>query len=360
MTKNERRSDLILRRVEEEERRESRGELKVFLGYASGVGKSYRMLDEARRRKQRGEDVVVGAAQPVASPEVEELLCGFELIPPRTLIDIPAVLKRKPETCLIDALAHDNYPGALNPHRWQDVEELLRAGINVITTVNIQYIKERQSQIQAITGKIVSQSVPEGFIKQADEIEIVDAPPEYAVTRSTSKRADVETLTRELSELREIAFLLAAEVVDYQLEQYMQRHGIEEHYGTHERVLVGVTPRSNAAVMLRRARRQADRFHGELHAVYVEQDELTADDRRRIDQNLSLARELGARVEVVRNDDPVQGILHYAKERGITQIFVGHSQRRRWLERLRPNPVERLILEAEGIDLRIFPNVGAP
>jgi two-component system sensor histidine kinase KdpD len=161
---------------------------------------------------------------------------------------------------------------------------------------------------------------------------------------------------RQLSELREIALLLAAEVVDYQLEQYMRLQGIDEHYGIHERVLVCVTPRSNASVMIRRGRRQADRFHGELHVVYVEQEGMSTEDRNLIDENLSVAREVQSHVEILHGKDPVQSILDYATEHGITQIFVGHSQRDGWVDRVRANPVERIILEAEGMDVRIFPN----
>jgi two-component system sensor histidine kinase KdpD len=339
---------------------QARGKLKIFLGYASGVGKSFRMLDEGRRRKERGEDVVVAVAQAVSSPDVEKLLVNFELILPRTVIDIPAVLGRRPELCLIDGLAYDNPQGSAHPHRWQDVEALLKSGINVIATINIQYVKELQPQIEIIRGKIVRESVPEAFIKRADEIEIVDAPPEYAVNqggRTAGTAEGAAPVAKQLSELRELALLLAAEVVDYQTEQYMQRQGIDEHFGTHERVLVGVTPRSNARVMLRRGRRQADRFHGELHVIYVEQDELTADDRERIEENLRMARDCHARIEWIRDEDPIRGILRYARKNGITQIFVGHSHRRNWFQRLRTNPVERLILEAEDIDVRIFPNV---
>jgi two-component system sensor histidine kinase KdpD len=349
----------LLKRVEAEERHQVRGKLKIFLGYASGVGKSFRMLDEGRRRRERGEEVVVAAAQPVTTPELEDLLRGFEVIPPRTEVDVPAVLRRRPEVCLIDGLAYDNPSGAKNPHRWQDVEELIEAGISVITSINLQYIRERQAEVERIRGRVVRECVPEAFIRTADEIEIVDAPPEYAATRSGQANGTAVALSEldgRLSELREIALLLAAEVVDYQLEQYLQRQGIEQRYGTHERVLVCITPRSNASVMIRRGRRQADRFHGELHVVYVDQDETTVEDRNRIDRHLSLAREANAEVHVLRGEDPVRCILSFAEQHGITQIFVGHSQRHGWLDRLRPNPVERLILETEGMDVRIFPN----
>ena len=354
----------ILRQVEAEERLETRGKLKIFLGYAGGVGKSYRMLDEARRRKERGEDVIVGAAQPGVPPEIEELLRCFEFIPPRPdlgfpAMDVAAILKRRPQVCVVDGLAYDNPPGAKNAHRWQDVRELLKAGISILTSVNLQFVRDRQPQVESIRHKVVKESVPEAFIKTADEIELVDAPPEYCVTRSRqegSSAIDPEEMGRQLSELREIALLLAAEVVDYQLEEYLRRRGIEHHYGTQERVLVCITPRSSAKVMIYRGRRQADRFHGELHVIYVEQEEMSLADQRRIQEYLSFAEDLKANIEVVRGDDSVRAILRFAEEHGITQIFVGHSQRWGWIDRFRSNPVERLILEAEGMDIRIFPN----
>jgi two-component system sensor histidine kinase KdpD len=355
----------LLKQVEAEERRRFRGKLKVFLGYASGVGKSFRMLDEGRRRKMRGEDIVVAAAQGSASPEVEELLRGFEFIPPRTdlgapAIDLPAVLRRHPQVCLIDGLAYRNPPGSKRPQRWQDVEELLAAGISVITSINLQYVQERQKQVEAIRGKVVKESVPEAFLRTADEIEVVDAPPEYCVTRSLQGGAtpalDPARLERQLSELREIALLLTAEVVDHQLEDYLRRRGIEQVYGTHERILVCVTPRSNASLMIHRGRRQADRFHGDLHVVYVRQDGLSPEDHQVLDRNLNRAREARAQVEVLDGEDPIEAILQYAARQGITQIFVGHSQRTGWTHRWRANPVERLILEADGIDVRIFPH----
>jgi two-component system, OmpR family, sensor histidine kinase KdpD len=357
--------ELLLKRVEAEERLHSRGKLKVFLGYASGVGKSFRMLDEGRRRKMRGQDVVIAAVQPSSSPEVEELLRGFEIIPPRTdlgspAIDVPAVLRRHPGVCLIDGLAYRNPPGSKNAHRWQDVEELLAAGIPVITSINLQYVEERQAQVQAIRGKHVKDSVPEAFLSTADEIEIVDAPPEYCVTRSlqgsSEANLDPEILERQLSELREIALLLAADVVDRQLEDYLRSKGVPQIFGTHERILVCITPRSNASLMIHRGRRQADRFHGELHAVYVLQDDLNPTDQDVLDRNLAAAREAKANVEILHGEDPIAAILQFAARHGITQIFVGHSQQTGWVNRWKPNPVERLILEADGIDIRIFPH----
>jgi two-component system sensor histidine kinase KdpD len=356
----------FLRRLAAEERQQTRGRLKVFLGYASGAGKSARMFEEGRRRRQRGQDVVVAATQPEPSdsPQLRELLEQLEKVAPRlapegVAIDVPAVLKRRPEVVLIDGLAYENPPGSSHPHRWLDVEDILSAGVSVITSINLQYVEERQAQVEAITGKAVRESVPESFLRTADEIELVDAPPEYCVNRlahdADASTADLVKLERQLSELREIALLLAAEVVDQQLEDYLRRAGIEHVYGTHERILVCITPRSHALLMIRRGRRQADRFHGEFYVVHVRQVGLSPADQRILDENLRAAREVGARVEILEGKDPTRAILEFAARHGITQIFVGHSLETGRPGRLRANMVERLILEGDGIDVRVFP-----
>jgi two-component system, OmpR family, sensor histidine kinase KdpD len=347
--------DQLLQQVEAEQRRATQGRLKIFLGYAGGVGKSFRMFDEGRRRRSRGEDVAVAATQAIESPVVAALLSGLEIIPPLEVdgiyaIDVKAVLRRHPQVCLIDGLAYRNPPGSRHAERWQDVEDLLSSGISVVTSINLQYVKERQPQVEAIRGKKVQDSVPEAFIRAADEIELVDVPPEYCVPENVEQQ-------RELSQLREIALVLAADVVDHQLETYLRRQGIEQLYGTQERVLVCITPRSNASAMIQRGRRLADLFYGDLYAVYVQQGVLGAGDQSMIEQNLAAARDASAHVEILNGEDPVEAILHYAYHNGITQIFIGHSQRdeRGWFSRWKVNPVERLIMESEGIDVRIFP-----
>lgn len=331
----------LLRRVEAEADFARRGRLKVFLGYASGVGKSYRMLDEGRRRKQRGQDVVVGAIQPSQDEAVAGLLSNLEIIPahPNGALQVDAIRRRRPSVCLIDGLAYRNASGSRNEQRWQDVEELLTAGISVITTINLQYIAEKQERVEAIRGKRVSDSVPESFLLRADDIEVVDAP----------------ALDPNLAELREIALVLAAEVVDAQLVEYLKRHGIDQTYGAQERILVCITPRSNAALMIGRARRQADRFHGALFVVYVEQSDLSDTDRAMLERNLETARQVDAEIEVLQGEDVVDAILLFARREAITQIFVGHSQRSGFWQQFRPNPVERLILDSGSIDIRVFP-----
>lgn len=352
----------LLQGVEEEATRAVRGRLKIFLGYAGGVGKSFRMFDEGRRRRSRGADVVVAAIQATEPAVVEELLRDLEMIPPRVVeglpaIDVEQVLRRHPQVCLIDGLAYGNPPSSKHKERWQDVEDLLAAGISVVTSINLQYVKERQAQVEAIRGKVVQDSVPEAFIRAADEIELVDVPPEYCAPGSAgADSATVSQQQHQLSQLREIALVLAADVVDHQLEAYLKRQGIEQLYGTQERILVCLTPRSNASLMIRRGRRQADLFYGDLYVVYVQQDNLSPADRRMIGENLAAARAANAHVEILAGEDPVGCILQFAHSHGITQIFAGHTQQGGgWLSRWKVNPVERLIMESDGIDVRIFP-----
>lgn len=267
----------LLRRVQAEERRERRGRLKVFLGYAPRVGKSLRMFDEGRRRKERGEDVVVAAIQGEITPDVQGVLSQLEVVPTVTeryagrefqVLDLAALFRRHPEICLIDGLANSNPPGSRNPERWQDVENLLGRGIGVITCVNVQYIRERLEDVARVTGKRASHTVPESFLIEADDIEVVDAPPDELLGRGGQTALDAH----QLGELRELALVLAANVVDRQLQGYLSSHGIAATWGVQERILVCLTPRSNAAPMLHSGRRNARRFHGALLAAYFEQE----------------------------------------------------------------------------------------
>ncbi len=353
----------ILEQVQAEEAYAKRGRLKVFLGYASGVGKSFRMLDEGRRRHERGQDVLVGAVQPQRSPEIEALLSNLPVIPVQMIegvpvMDVPAILKRHPGVCLVDGLAYDNPPGSPNHSRWQDVEQLLEAGISVISSVNIQYIDELRERVARITGKYVSQTVPRSFLNSVDEIVVVDAPPEMCMTRAEDGAADarVSSQAQKLSELREIALLLAADVVDRQLEQYLQRNGITQTFGAQERILVCITPRANASAMIASGRRNADRFHGDLTVAYVRQAEISADDQAALERNLAIARDANAHIEILDGEDPVQTILGFARQHGVTQVFVGHSTQERWWERFTGTPLDRLIRGANDIDVRVFPH----
>lgn len=347
----------LLREVQAEQT-PARGHLKIFLGYASGVGKSFRMLDEARRRRERGQDVVVGAVQPLVPPEISKLLSRLEVFPlikhrAGTAIDLEALIRRSPAVCVIDGLAYNNPPGLRNLTRWQDAQDLVNAGIKVIGSINIQYIEELREQVEAITGKHVTETVPVSFINSADEIEMVDAPPEEPLDRSPEQQIDAEKRQQQLSILREMALVLTADVVDHQLSDYLEKHGIKHHFGAQERILVCITPRSNAREMIETARMIADSFHAEMTVVYVKQHGLTTQDEAELEKKLALARETGALTEILDGEDPVDALLDFARSHDITQLFIGHTQSSRswpWND-----PVDRLIRRSQGMDVRIFP-----
>jgi len=324
----------------------TRGRLKVFLGYAPGVGKSFRMFDEARRRKERGQDVVVGALQPHAAPEAAPIWRALEIIPTIDIhgipvIDVPAVLRRHPQVCVVDGLAYDNQWGR-HLHRWQDVQELLANGINVLGSVNLQHIADQQERIEKLTGRTVSETIPRDFLNQADEIVVVDAPTEGAPP--------------ELAALREMALVLSADVIDAGLQRYLQSHDIEPGSRTQERFLVCLTGRANADRMLASARQSAARFHCDVLAIYVRPPKSSEEDHNVMEEFLSHARAEGARVDVLESDDPIEAIVQYARSHGVTQIFVGHSMKSDWRTRLWGTPVGRLIRAAEGMDVRVFPH----
>jgi two-component system sensor histidine kinase KdpD len=354
----------LLERLKYEERQQNRGRLKVFLGYASGVGKSFQMFDEARRRQGRGEDVVVCALQREYPPEVHAILEKLETIPtmkcgPLECIDVAAVVRRRPQVVLIDGLAYSNPEESPNAHRWQDVEHLLEAGISVITTINLQYIEKLQPEVERITGRRASYSIPRGFLdNNADEIVVVDAPATESLSHGAAPADRAALLAEEykLSRLRELALLVAASVVDRHLEGYLRSHGIEQAWTIHERILVCVTPRSNAKGMLESGRRNADRFHGELFAVSVKQPAITEKDEATLRENLEYARQLGAEVETLTGLDAVEAILKFARQKGVTQIFVGHDKKEGAWRRLWRSFIGRLIRSAEGMDVIVYPN----
>ena len=349
----------LLRECQAEEVAAKKGHLKIFLGYASGVGKSFRMLDEARRRRARGQDVVVGAIQPRVPPEIEALLPNLEVISLKRVdngaaIDVETLIRRHPVVCFIDGLAYNNPPGLRNPTRWQDVQDLLNAGIKVIASINIQYVAELQKDVEAITGKHVTETVPVSFIKSADEIEIVDAPPEEPTERPAEEQTEAQDREQRLSRLRELALVLAADVVDHQLSEYLECHGLKQQFGANERILVCITPRANIQEMMDMGQIIAQRFHGELTVAYVNQPNISPVDQAALDARLAIASAAGVHIEILEGDDPADALLEFARSRGITQLFVGHSQRT-GLSRLVGSPIGKLIRDSRGMDVRVFP-----
>jgi len=216
----------------------------------------------------------------------------------------------------------------------------LDAGIKVVASINIQYIAELRDQVEAITGKHTTQTVPVSFIKSAAEIEIVDAAAERQ---------------ERLSRLREIALVLAADVVDQQLTDYLEQHCIRQQFGARERILVCITPRSNVREMIETAQVIAERFHAELIAAYVAQPGISAEDQAALDEKLAIARAAGARISMLEGGDLVETLLAFARSEGITQLFIGHSQRSGMMPKIFGNPVDRLIRRSSGMDIRVFP-----
>jgi two-component system sensor histidine kinase KdpD len=337
--------DELLRRIHAEEVAECRGRLKIFLGYAPRVGKSLRMFDEGTRRRTRGQDVVIGAVQSVVTDDIARAIGDLERF---ETLDVPTIIRRAPQVCLIDELARENRPGARNPQRWQDVNELRAAGINVVGALNLQHVCERQDAVEAITGRRAKNCVPLSFMLSADEIVIVDVPAEEIAGGAGSLSAT------QLTELRELALLLAAEVVEQGIQRYMDTHGILESWGTQERILVCITPRSNARHMIGSAAAAVRRFHGHLLVLVVRQAKLSDEDRASLTENLRLAEGAGAEIHEIEASDPVSAIVKFARENRVTQLYIGHTGRQRW-KVWSQSPAERLVAAADGMDVRIFP-----
>ena len=321
----------------------SRFALLAIATLSLGIARSQEARTHACPRDERD----FAAVQQRGVEHLATLIPLFETIPLKDYqeLDVEAIVRRYPQVCLVDGLAYDNPPGSRHRKRYEDVEELLEAGISVLTSINIEYIAEQQEFVRGILGRTKTDTVPQDFINHADEVVVVDAPPGTGATIDAP----------QLSQLRQRALLLTADVVDRQLEEYLRSHGIQPSWGTQERILVCMTPRANAARMLASGRRNADRFHGELFAIYVTQDHLTAEDEMALERNATLARAQLAHVEILEGKDPIKAILEYAQKQGITQIFVGHNLRRTWRARLGGAPLDRLIRDAEGIDVRVFP-----
>ncbi|RKE19958.1 ATP-binding protein [Streptomyces sp. TLI_171] len=327
-----------------------RGRLRVYLGAAPGVGKTYRMLDEAHRRRQRGTDVVVGWLETHSRPRTAELLDGLEQLP-RTVrqyrgaefpeLDLDALLARRPELALVDELAHTNVPGGRHAKRWQDVEELLAAGIDVITTVNIQHLESLNDVVQKITGVPQRETVPDEVVRCADQIELVDMAPQALrrrlahgnVYRAEKVDAALANYFRvgNLTALRELALLWLAGRVDEGLRDYRAVHNIDRVWETRERVVVALTGGPEGATLIRRAARIADRTAGgELLAVHVSRsDGLAGASPGRLAEQRGLVESLGGSYHVVVGDDIPEALLAFARARDATQLVLGTSRRGR-------------------------------
>jgi two-component system, OmpR family, sensor histidine kinase KdpD len=366
--------DALLEQAQAEER--GRGKLKIFLGYAAGVGKTYGMLEAAQQRKQEGRDVVVGYIETHKRAETESMLRGLEILPRKTLeyhgiqlteMDVDAVLARRPALVLVDELAHTNAQGSRHPKRYMDVEEILDAGIDVYTTLNIQHLESLNDVVAQVTGVIVRETIPDHVIDEASEIEVIDLPPDELLTRlqegkvyipDQAARAIQEFFRKgNLTALREMSFRRAAERVDDQMRTYMRTRAIPGVWPAGERLLVCISPSPFAEKVVRTARRMADELNADWFVVYVEvatRPELNPDNRARIDGALRLAESLGAKARTIAGHSIEEAVLAYAQKHNVTKIIVGKPVRPRWRELLNGSVVDRLIYASGDIDIYVI------
>ncbi len=360
--------------------REGRGQLKVFLGAAPGVGKTYEMLREGAARRDGGEDVIIGILETHGRREIAALTDGFETIPRRPVeyqgrtldeMDLDAVLARHPALVLVDELAHSNAPGSRHSKRYQDVEELLEAGINVLSTLNIQHLESLNDVIASFSRVRVAETLPDSVLDDA-EIEVVDIPPDELIQRLKDGKVYVpEEASRalgsffsksNLSALRELALRRAAQAIDTQMLDYLRQNGVDGAWAAGERILVAVSEQAGNDELVRAAKRTADAMHAPWTALHVETGRsarFSDDERGRIAASLQLARLLGGQVATVPATSVVEGLKRFASANRITQLIVGKSARSRWFEFINGSVVDRLVRETPGVTVHVLP-VSAP
>jgi two-component system sensor histidine kinase KdpD len=353
-----------------------RGRLKIFLGYAAGVGKTCAMLAAAQQQRAAGIDVVTACLEFHGCAETETLLAGLEVIQPRKIVhqgkvyaalDLDAILGRMPRIVLVDDLAHTNAPGGRHLKRYQDVWELLNAGIGVYTTLNIQHLESLNDTIRQITGVVIRETVPDHVLEDADEIEVVDVSVEKLLRRLEGGQvnlaeqaiSDPELFFRRgnLSALREITLRRAADRVDAQMRAYMQNHAISGPWPAGERVLVCISPSPLSERLLRTGRRLADRLNAEWFAVYVETPghaRLSERERERIARRLRLAEALGARASSLAGRSVAETIVAFAQRHNVTKIVAGKPLRTRWVELIRGSIVDQIIRHSHDIDVYVI------
>lgn len=355
--------------------RAERSRLKIFLGAAPGVGKTYAMLEAAWERKRQGADVVVGVVETHGRQETEALLRDIEVVPKKRIeyrgrvleeVDIDAVLARRPEIVLVDELAHTNVPGSRHPKRYADVEELLDAGIDVYSTVNIQHVESLNDVVAQITGVRVRETVPDGILERADEIKLIDLSPDDLIRRldegkvyvpPQAERA-VENYFRpgNLTALRELALRHAAERVDDEVQAYMQAHAVPGTWAVADRIMVAVSDGPLAARLVRAARRMAARRRAEWIAVFVETPSFhrePEEHRERIARALRLAEQLGAETATISGEDVAKELVRYARERNASEIVLGKPLRPWWRGLRSRSPIAEVIRHSGDVDVRV-------
>lgn len=355
---------------------EGRGRLKVFLGAAPGVGKTWEMLTDGRQRRDAGVDVVIGVVETHGRRETEALVHGHEIIPRRDVdhqghslgeMDIDAILARHPQLVLVDELAHTNAPGSRHPKRYQDVEELLGAGIDVYSTINIQHVESLNDVVASFTRVRVRETVPDSILENA-EIEVVDIPPDELIERLRDGKVYIpQEATRALTHffsksnltaLRELALRRAAQAVDAQMLDHVRSHALAGSFAVGERIVVAVSELPVAAELVRAGKRLADALRAPWSAVYIEtrrSQGMTDEDRRQLTDTLALASRLGAATATVPAASVVEGLRAFAADARATQIVIGKSSRPWWFEMRHGSVVDQLVRTMDDVAVHVLP-----
>lgn len=366
----------LLARVQKEERAAGRGRLKLFLGFAAGVGKTFEMLCEANRRKhESGQDVVIGYIETHKRKDTEAQLGDLEVIPRRKIeykgamfeeMDTEAVIARRPTWVLVDELAHTNIPGSKNEKRYQDVIEILNAGINVESTMNVQHLESLNDTIYQITNVKVRETVPDWVLAEADEIVTKDLTPRSLINRL--QRGDVYPPDKvpqalqnfftegNLSALREIMLREVAGAVDRSVQTYREEKNVSQPWQTQERVMVCISPDKPSDRLLRRGWRIAQRLHADIVAVYVPLGKVTLEQQKVLESDFALAGRLGVRIERTEGQGIAQSLADYARTHQVSQIVIGHSGRTRLQEMVQGSIINDLIRLVRGIDVLVVAN----
>ena len=358
---------------------EAAGHFRIYLGAAAGVGKTYAMLSEGHRRHERGTDIVVGFVESHGRPLTEAMIEGLEVVPRKVVeyrgarfeeMDLDAVLARAPRVALIDELAHSNVPGSgRNEKRWEDVLEVLAAGIDVITTVNIQHLESIADAVEQMTGTAVRERVPDWVVRKADQLELIDQSPEALRRRMLHGNVyPPEKVPQALSHffkidnliaLRELVLRFLADETEEELLEHLRRHSGAGQWETTERIMVGVTGAPGTDAIVRRAARMTARVKGELHVVHVASSDSTSGRTAQaaIDELRTLAENVGAKWHEVQGEHPAEALMDCARDQHITQIVVGSSQRSRWRELMGGGSIARKLERLAGpagIDVHII------
>ncbi len=372
--------DALLSRLASEEHSHDRGRLKVFFGANAGVGKTYAMLEAAQARRREGGKALVGLVETHGRGETEALLDGLEILPRRSIehrgmtlheFDLDAALACKPALILVDELAHTNAPGTRYEKRWQDVAELLDAGIDVYTALNVQHLESLNDVVEQITGVKVRETVPDQVVERADEIVLVDLPPQELLQRlregkvymgaQAARAAENFFQTGNLLALRELALRFVAKRVNVDVQIYRDAESVRRTWPTQERLLVAVGPSPSSAKLIRATRRLASNLGAEWIALSVQTARAVSgppEARERVAEHLRLAQSLGAEIVTVGGDDVSGEILRMARDRNVTKIVAGKPVLPRWREWFSPSPIDRLIRESGDIDVYVIRGEG--